>query len=160
MEKKENFLPPSSLQRLTEGTNNMSKCFVQQSEHMEWAGKESVAISWGKVVKCLPALRHKYHGVKYRDNATGDRLLSSRRLQQPQYPPIHQNSSNPADGTTTFSRNVGKHLPSDTASCTILCVTNFILSSPANCPCLSFCPVYTPGINWIFSLYFFFCFVF
>lgn len=92
METKENFLPPASLQRLAELTNNMSKCFVQQSEHLEGAEKESMAISWGKSVKCLPALRHKYHSVKYRDNATGARLLSSRQLQQPQYPLIHQHS--------------------------------------------------------------------
>jgi hypothetical protein len=75
MEKKENFLPPTSLQRLADGTNNMSKCFVQWSEHLEGAGKERVVISWGESVKCLPALRHKY------DSVTGDQLLSSRPLQ-------------------------------------------------------------------------------
>jgi hypothetical protein len=64
---KENFLPPTPLQRLAEGTNNMSECFVDKSEHLEGAGKERVAISLGKSVKCLPALRHKYNGVKYRD---------------------------------------------------------------------------------------------
>jgi hypothetical protein len=40
MEKKENFLQPTSLRRLAEGTNNMSKCFVQVSEHLEGQGKK------------------------------------------------------------------------------------------------------------------------
>lgn len=94
METKEIFLPPTSLQRLADSTLQITCQSVLFNSLNIWkgAGRERMVISWGKSVKCLPALRHKYNSVKYKDSATGDRPLSSRRLQQPQHPPIHQHS--------------------------------------------------------------------
>jgi hypothetical protein len=83
METKEIFLPPTSLQRLADSTLQITCQSVLFNSLNIWkgAGRERMVISWGKSVKCLPALRHKYNSVKYKDSATGDRPLSSRRLQ-------------------------------------------------------------------------------